>query len=47
MKFIYKYYNYLNQKLEQFDRLTLSTMLLIIAAIITAINLFLIFSGIK
>lgn len=51
MKVIYKlakkYYNYLNQQTNKFDRLTISALLLTVAIIITIINFILIFSGLK
>ena len=42
-----KYYNYLNQQINKFDRLTVSALLLIVAITVTVINLILIFSGFK
>lgn len=51
MKIIYrlvkKHYNYLNQQINKFDRLTISALLLIVAIIITVINFILIFSRLK
>lgn len=42
-----KYYRYLNQQINKFDRLTISALLLTVATIITIINFILIFSGLK
>lgn len=46
-KLVKKYYNYLNQQINKFDRLTISALLLIVAITVTVINLILIFSGFK
>ena len=42
-----KYYCYLNQQINKFDRLTVSALLLTVAITITVINFILIFSGLK
>lgn len=42
-----RYYSYLNQQINKFDRLTVSALLLIVAITVTVINLILIFSGFK
>lgn len=42
-----KYYNYLNQQINKFDRLTISALLLTVAITVTVINCILIFSGLK
>ena len=51
MKVIYnlvkRYYSYLNQQINKFDRLTISALLLTVATIITIINFILIFQGLN